>query len=114
VADNPTVFRSKRYRRCPRGYYKGFAAVDPDTDDGDFHFWIEHSDGYWSHKPGSLAVTRLDASQQPIDDPGDADRGRYTEACGYYCVPLNRTLDTRSAARPATNDNDNNNSNAAN
>ena len=101
LADNPQIVRSSRRARCAPGYYKGFAAVDPDADDGDFHFWVEHSDkGFWSHKPGSLDVTNLDADGRLIHDPSEAARGRYSVACGYFCVPHNRQASTRSAARP--------------
>ncbi len=34
----------------------------------DYHFYMQHSDGTWSHKPGSLPVTNLSLKTQ-IDDP---------------------------------------------
>jgi hypothetical protein len=59
-------------------------------DDGgylwDFHFYRQDSDGTWSHKPGGNPATNLDQSGNPITDPQTADRGKYTEFCGFFCV----------------------------
>lgn len=52
----------------------------------DYHWYRMGSDGMWSHKPGGTPVTNLDNSNQPIADPLFADRGPYTQFCGYMRV----------------------------
>ena len=101
LADNPNIFKSTYAGRCPSGFYKGFAAVDTSVQDGDFHFWVEHDNGRWSHKPGRMPVTFLDQAGKPIDNPLLAARGRYNEPCGFFCVPHNTHAETRSASRSA-------------
>lgn len=53
----------------------------------DFHWYRRDRDGTWSHKPGATAATNLDDSDRVITDPRNADRGRYTQFCGFFCVP---------------------------
>ena len=96
LADNPAVFSVDADKTCPRGHYKGFVAVDPTEKDSDFHFWIQNRDGKWSHKPGSLDVTRFDSAGNSIVDPVASDRGRYSDACTYMCVPTNEREQTFS------------------
>lgn len=45
----------------------------------------QDSTGMWSYKPGSGIVTNLDNSGNPISNPETADRGIYTDFCGYLC-----------------------------
>lgn len=52
--------------------------------DNDYHWYRQDTIGCWSHKPGSTAVVNYDNSFKKIRDPGDADRGPYTEFCGYF------------------------------
>ena len=52
----------------------------------DYHWYRLDSDGMWSHKPGRTAARNTDNSQQPIASPELADRGPYTEFCGYFTV----------------------------
>ena len=53
----------------------------------DFHWYRRDRDGMWSHKPGATEATNLDDSDRPISDPRTADRGAYTQFCGFFCVP---------------------------
>ena len=39
----------------------------------------------WTHKPGGTPATNLDNSGNPISNPETADRGGYTDFCGYLC-----------------------------
>ena len=57
--DNERITPIGRFQRCPDGYYKGFLAVDNEGKDQDYHFWIQHRDGRWSHKPGKQAASNL-------------------------------------------------------
>lgn len=52
----------------------------------DFHWYRKGADGWWSHKPGSTAVTNLDNSGKLISDPRTADRGPYTDFCTFMVV----------------------------
>jgi hypothetical protein len=52
----------------------------------DFHWYRRGDDGKWSHKPGSLTARNVDESDKEITDVETADRGNYTDFCGYYRV----------------------------
>ena len=66
------------------------AAYCPDPSRADYHFWRQHSDGYWSHKPGSNDVMYVDYSDNEIIDPYSCDRGRYEQFIGYYEIGPNK------------------------
>ncbi|MFX1510618.1 MAG: hypothetical protein ACFFBR_09960 [Promethearchaeota archaeon] len=52
----------------------------------DYHWYRQDHGGMWSHKPGQTRATNLDNDNNPIDDPRDANRGGYTDFCGFFCV----------------------------
>jgi hypothetical protein len=52
----------------------------------DYHWYRMDQNGFWSHKPGGTPVTNLDNSGKMIADPRLADRGRYTDFCGFMVV----------------------------
>ncbi|MCW8799697.1 MAG: hypothetical protein OQK71_02100 [Desulfobacter sp.] len=52
----------------------------------DYHWYRRDKDGKWSHKMAWTAATNLDNSNNIITDPKKADRGSYTDFCGYFCV----------------------------
>jgi hypothetical protein len=90
--DNPKVHAVSFEEKCPPGTSKIALIVDPNRD---YHFLRQDPDGFWSHKPGAMAVTRLDATDRPIIRPDRAcfmykkhkDPLTYTKFCGYFCVP---------------------------
>jgi hypothetical protein len=91
--DNPSIQKAKFYEKCPTGSYKGAMVVDPGNT---FHFYRQNADGTWSHKPGVLDITNVDASGDRIYFPHTANRNykeskssgiNYTDFCGYYCIP---------------------------
>ncbi len=51
----------------------------------DFHWFRRDNDNSWSHKM-NFAVLDVDFSGHKILDPETADRGRYTDFCGYFKV----------------------------
>lgn len=55
--------------------------VDPGND---YHWYRRDRFGTWSHKPGQTPATNLDNSGSQIYDPEYADRGTYTDFCGYF------------------------------
>jgi hypothetical protein len=52
----------------------------------DFHWYRFDSNGRWSHKPGETRATDRDQGGQIILNPEIADRGIYTDFCGYFLV----------------------------
>lgn len=52
----------------------------------DYHWYRQDADGTWSHKPGGTNARNTDNSGNPIYSPETADRGSYTQFCGYFCV----------------------------
>jgi sarcosine oxidase delta subunit len=54
--------------------------------DFDYYWYRQDTDGSWSHNRGCTAATNVDESNNPISDPSLADRGPYTDFCGYFCV----------------------------
>lgn len=90
LLDNPNVYKVQESERCEDEYYKGYLAVDEgqrDRDKYDYHFWIQNSEGKWSHKPGQTRVRDVDFSNQKIMNPRLSDRGRYKSDCSYFCIP---------------------------
>jgi hypothetical protein len=102
--DNPKVRASTFESRCPSGTSKIALIVDPKRD---YHFLRQDPDGYWSHKPGAMNVTREDASGRPILRPDRAcfmytkhkEPLTYTKMCGYFCVPRNQPIHMRTEVR---------------
>jgi hypothetical protein len=90
--DIPQIKPVEYHHRCPVGSSKIALVIDPSDD---YHFYRQDPDGYWSHKPGSQPVTRLDADNVQIINPATAERDytkvgkslNYTNFCGLFCVP---------------------------
>jgi len=68
---------------CGSRCHKVALVVAPNWD---FHWYRLDENGTWSHKPGGTQATNLDNSGNLITDPRTADRGFYTEFCGFFCV----------------------------
>ncbi len=54
--------------------------------DYDYHWYRRDDNNRWTHKPGGTPATRLDESGKLITDPETADRGYYTDFCGYFRI----------------------------
>jgi hypothetical protein len=52
----------------------------------DYHWYRLNEDGTWSHKPGSGSATNRDNSGNIITDPRTANRGIYTDFCGFFML----------------------------
>jgi len=99
--DNPTIKKTQLTDSCSKGHYKGAMVTDPGNT---FHFYRQNKDGTWSHKPGTLPITREDANGLPIyspftanrdySKPNDKDPINYTGFCGYYCIPTDKVAKT--------------------
>lgn len=67
---------------CPGSQCQIALVVGPGWD---YHWYRKDSNGMWSHKPGGTQATNRDNSNNPIANPETADRGNYTDFCGYFC-----------------------------
>ena len=95
--DNPEIKVATQKNKCPSNYYKGALTMAPGLI---YHFYRKDNNGKWSHKRGNKKVANLDADNELITDPKDANRDygfdpRYnselnlSELCSYYCIPNN-------------------------
>ncbi|SNS26689.1 hypothetical protein SAMN04488107_1966 [Geodermatophilus saharensis] len=50
----------------------------------DYHWFRKQSGGFWGHKPGGTAARNTDNSGVLITNPETANRGPYTQFCGYF------------------------------
>ncbi|MBV9772461.1 MAG: hypothetical protein JO040_00835 [Gemmatimonadetes bacterium] len=73
--------------QSPRHYMA--LVIWPGTD---YHWYRRQSDGFWGHKPGQTAARNYDNSNNIIYDPQTANRGGYTDFCGYYFGPSNMVV----------------------
>jgi hypothetical protein len=67
---------------CPNSRDKIALVVAPGID---FHWYRLDTSGFWTHKPGGTQATNVDNSGNPITNPETANRGMYTDFCGYFC-----------------------------
>ncbi|MGW0518520.1 hypothetical protein [Crossiella sp. NPDC003009] len=50
----------------------------------DYHWYRLQSEPFWGHKPGRTAARNTDNSGVVISNPETANRGPYTQFCGYF------------------------------
>lgn len=103
LRDNPSIKKTELTESCGKNRYKGAMVTDPGNT---FHFYRQNKDGTWSHKPGTLRVSNEDADGLPIyspftanrdyTKPNDSDPINYTGFCGYYCIPNEKIVKTKS------------------
>lgn len=73
-----------KYQKSEAGTYK--VALVANSNNWDYHWYRQDSDGYWSHKPGTTQLTRYDNSGNLIIDPENCERGIYDLFLGFYSV----------------------------
>lgn len=71
-----------------KNQYKVALAIAPGYD---YHWYVQNSNGYWSHKRGFTNVSCVDASGNRIVDPFTCNRNygealNYSSFCGYYII----------------------------
>ena len=101
ILDNEAIKPISFNKVCPKNHYKGAMVVH---DDKTFHFYRINKDGTWSHKPGTMSVTNLDADNNKIYFPHLANRDysekpnniNYKSFCNYYCIPVNSYIEKNS------------------
>ena len=98
---------------CPKDHYKGIVVIDSGQNrkmknGHTYHFYRQDSNGRFSHKPGTLPVEDLDASNKPIYVPHLADTNynkknpmskdgiHYDKRCSYMCIPRNYKKNTHA------------------
>jgi len=69
--------------KCPPQGHLVALVIAPNID---FHWFRKGRNRFWSHKPGSTAVTNVDNSGNFIADPRTANRGMYTDFCTFMVV----------------------------
>ncbi len=74
--------------QCPKKECTVALVVAPGWD---FHWYRRDKNGMWTHKPGSTQATNRDNSNNTISNPETANRGPYTDFCGYMCSCSNST-----------------------
>ena len=95
--DSPGSYLEKFDNGCIPGFYKIFLALDPQND---YHWWVQNTNKFWSHKPGSTEVVDIDASGDKIKNPLKANRNysslNYYKPCFFACIysDLARSIDT--------------------
>lgn len=57
--------------------------VSPGPSFVDYHWYRLCEDRHWAHKPGGTPAIDVDNSNHFITDPRTADRGPYTQFCGF-------------------------------
>jgi|SRR5215211_7827527 len=50
----------------------------------DYHWYRKQLEGFWGHKPGGTPARNTDNSGRVVWNPETADRGPYTQFCGYF------------------------------
>ena len=101
--DNPSIKKINNFsEKCPKGYYKGALVIEKNRT---YHFYRQDKDSSWSHKPGTLPITKKDASGNDIYVPHLADMNynklnnggiNYDTFCSYFCIPSNSVYDTKA------------------
>jgi len=86
VADGLTPLPASGH--CASNHCKIALVVAPGWD---YHWYRQDTNGMWTHKPGGTQATHLDNSGHPISNPETANRGPYTDFCGYLCTCSNST-----------------------
>ena len=80
-------------QQCEKGYRKIYMAVSSESSEenrGDFHFWRQEPNYYWTHKLGISLPSHVDADGKPIHDPQYSNNSYtphdYNISCGFYCI----------------------------
>ena len=68
---------------CPKEGHLVALFIAPSVD---FHWYRLGRDGLWTHKPGFTPATNRDNNGAFIADPRTANRGMYTQFCGFMIV----------------------------
>lgn len=56
------------------------------SENGDYHWYRQNSDGTWSHKKGMGSIESHDEDGHVIHNPKKCNRGKYTEFVGFFMI----------------------------
>ncbi|MCW3983640.1 MAG: hypothetical protein NWE96_06545 [Candidatus Bathyarchaeota archaeon] len=92
-----TLTETTRTASVPDGQRKIALTIRQDGYNSDYHFYLRHSDGTWSHKPGSTAITDISlTSGVQITDSNIATtitEGGYDDGARYYLIAKSVVVD---------------------
>ncbi len=96
-----TIQSSSAGATVPDGYRKialvGGTAWNGDCYDTDYHFYMRHSDGTWSHKPGSAAIRKTSFDTNVVITDSNilsvANEGGYFAGPYFYLIRKSAVLD---------------------
>lgn len=92
-----TLTETTRTASVPDGQRKIALTIRQDGYNSDYHFYLRHSDGTWSHKPGSTAISdRSLTSNVQITDSNIATvitEGGYDDGVRYYLTTKSVVVD---------------------
>lgn len=76
--------------QAPAGKRKIALVIRQDEYNSDYHFYLQHSDGTWSHKPGSTQVTNksIDTNETLTNSniSSKAGQGGYDDGIRYFLI----------------------------
>lgn len=94
-----TITRTTQTASVPAGYRKIALTIGIGHD---YHFYMRHSDGTWSHKPGSTNVTNLSLDTHAVITDSNiataAREGRYDDGVRYYLIKKSPIANNRLCA----------------
>ena len=95
--DDFSITETTRTAYVPSGQRKIAMSIRQDGANSDYHFYFRHDNGYWSHKPGSTAIT--DKSIDSNVTITDADilttsaEGGYDDGTRYFLITKAAVVD---------------------
>ena len=97
VDDEFDIYETTRVASVSSGQRKIAMSIRQDGINSDYHFYLRHSDGTWSHKPGSSSITNLslDTSVIITDDniEDKSQEGNYDDGTRYFMINKSVVID---------------------
>ncbi|MDR0492722.1 MAG: hypothetical protein LBH74_03675 [Nitrososphaerota archaeon] len=94
--DEFDLVETTRTASVPAGQRKIALSIRQDGYNSDYHFYLRHSDGTWSHKPGSTAITDYSFSGVKITDSNIAtvsQENGYDDGTRYFLTDKSVVVD---------------------
>lgn len=91
-----TLTETTRTASVPAGQRKIALSIRQDGDASDYHFYLRHSDGTWSHKRGATAITDYSISGVKITDANIetvSREGGYDDGTRYFLISKSVVVD---------------------
>lgn len=92
-----SITESPNSDQAPAGSRKIALVVRQDGYNSDFHFYLQHSDGTWSHKPGSTAVSNISIDTSVAltnaNIGAKSSEGGYDDGLRYFIIGKDAVTD---------------------